>query len=289
VPKRIGQFHPEGIARLVARPMNLLSVLTRPFVKLLSLSTDGLLRLMRQKDLGGRALTEEDIHSILEEGSDSGVIELQEHDMVRNVFRLDERRVGSLMVPRADITYLDVEAPLEKNLEYISESQHSLFPLCRGGMHDVLGIVNARQLLLQRLKGAEFDLLGAMQPAVYVPETLNGMDLLRHFRASATPMVLVIDEYGEVQGLVTLQDLLEAVTGEFTPLDTDDAWAVQREDGSWLLDGLIPIPELKDRLEIESTPEEERGRYHTLSGLMMESIGRSDPRCRTDALRAPGR
>jgi len=269
VPKRIGQFRPETIGRLVARPMNLLSILTRPFVRLLSLSTDGLLRLMGQRERADRGLTEEEIHLMLEEGSDSGVIERQEHDMVRNVFRLDERQIGSLMIPRSDITYLDVEASAEENLALVAASEHSRFPVCRGGMHEVLGVVNAKQLLDQRLKGAPTDLFAGLQPAVFVPETLNGMDLLRHFRSSATHMVLVVDEYGEVQGLVTLQDVLEAVTGEFKPRSNEDSWAVQREDGTWLLDGLIPIPELKDKLQLEATPEEKRGHYHTLSGLMM--------------------
>jgi len=118
------------------------------------------------------------------------------------------------------------------------------------------------------------DLAAQTQPAVFVPETLTGMDLLAHFRASGTQMVLVVDEYGEVQGLVTLQDVLEAVTGEFQPRNQEDAWAVQRDDGSWLLDGLIPLPELKDRLELKTVPEEDKGRYHTLSGLMMWLLGR---------------
>ncbi len=274
VPKRIGQFNPEGIARLVARPMRFLALLTRPFVRLLSLSTDTILRLMGQSAHPGQSVTEEEIHAMIEEGSEAGVIEQQEREMVRNVFRLDDRQIGSLMIPRADIVYLDIERPLEENLEWVASTDHSRFPVCRGGLHDVLGIVNAKQLLNQKLKGGDTNLASQLQPAVFVPETLNGMDLLGHFRASGMQMVLVVDEYGEVQGLVTLQDLLEAVTGEFKPRNQEDAWAVQREDGSWLLDGLIPIPELKDRLELKEVPEEDKGRYHTLSGLMMYLLGR---------------
>jgi putative hemolysin len=274
VPKRIAQINPEGIARLVARPMRFLALFTRPFVRLLSFSTDTLLRLMGKRDLGGPSVTEEEIHAMLEEGSEAGVIEQQEHDMVRNVFRLDDRQIGSLMIPRADITYLDVDLPLEENLKTVTESEHSRFPVCRGGLHDILGIINAKQLLKRTLKGGVTNLTGQLQPAVFVPETLTGMDLLGHFRASGTQMVLVVDEYGEVQGLVTLQDVLEAVTGEFRPRNQEDAWAVQREDGSWLLDGLIPVPELKDKLELKAVPEEDKGRYHTLSGLMMWLLGR---------------
>ena len=269
VPKRIGQFNPEGIARLVARPMRLLALLTQPFVRLLSFSTNALLKLLGQRQQAGQSVTEEEIHAMLEEGSEAGVIEQQEHVMVRNVFRLDDRQITSLMIPRADIVYLDVEQPMDENMIAIAESDHSRFPVCRGGLHDILGIVNAKQLLHQQLKGDRTDLVSQLQPAVFVPETLNGMDLLSHFRASGSQMVLIVDEYGELLGMVTLQDVLEAVTGEFTPRNQEDAWAVQREDGSWLLDGLIPIPELKDRLEIREVPEEDKGRYQTLSGLMM--------------------
>jgi putative hemolysin len=274
VPKRIGQFNPEGIARLVARPMQFLALFTRPFVHLLTFSTDTILRILGQREQPGQSVTEEEIHAMIQEGSDAGVIEDQEHEMVRNVFRLDDRQIGSLMIPRADIVYLDVDLPVEENMQWIATSDHSRFPVCRGGLHDILGIVNAKQLLTQKIKGNEANLAAHLQPAVFVPETLNGMDLLGHFRASGTQMVLVVDEYGEVQGLVTLQDVLEAVTGEFKPRNQEDAWAVQREDGTWLLDGLIPIPELKDRLAWKSVPEEDKGRYHTLSGLVMWLLGR---------------
>jgi putative hemolysin len=274
VPKRIGQFNPEGIARMVARPMQFLSLLTRPFVKLLSFSTDALLKILGQRQQPGQSVTEEEIHAMIEEGSEAGVIEDREREMVRNVFRLDDRQITSLMIPRADIVYLDIDHPIEENMQWIADSDHSRFPVCRGGMHDVLGVVNAKQLLNQKLKGNHTDLAAQLQPAVFVPESLNGMDLLGHFRASGMQMVLVVDEYGEVQGLVTLQDVLEVLTGEFQPRNQEDAWAVQREDGSWLLDGLIPIPELKDRLNWKSVPEEDKGRYHTLSGLVMWLLGR---------------
>lgn len=274
VPKRIGQTHPEGIARLVARPLRALAVLTRPFVRLLSFSTDTILRLIGLRQQEAQGVTEEEIHAMLEEGSEAGVIEQQERDMVRNVFRLDDRQVGSLMIPRADIVYLDMDMPLEDNLRTVADSDHSRFPVCRGGLHEVLGTISAKQLFNQSLKVGKVDLQALLQPAVFVPETLTGMDLLDHFRASGTQMVVVVDEYGEVQGLVTLQDVLEAVTGEFKPRSQEDAWAVQRADGSWLLDGLIPIPELKDRLELKAVPEEDKGRYHTLSGLVMWLLGR---------------
>jgi putative hemolysin len=274
VPKRIGQFNPEGIARMVARPMNLLALLARPFERLLSLSTDAILRLLGKRQSSQEGVIEEEIHALLEEGSESGAIEQQEREMVRNVFRLDDRRINSLMIPRADIVYLDTTLPPEENLGRVAGSEHSRFPVCRGGLDDVLGILSAKQLLNQTLKGESADLSAQLLPAVFVPESLTGMDLLEHFRASDAQMVLIIDEYGEINGLVTLQDVLEAVTGEFKSRHQEDAWAVQREDGSWILDGLIPIPELKDRLGLKTVPEEDRGRYHTLSGLVMWLSGR---------------
>ncbi|WCM87380.1 hemolysin family protein [Acidovorax sp. NCPPB 3576] len=275
VPKRLGQSHPEAIARLVARPINWLAIATKPFVKLLSMSTRGLLRLLGVKENNASAVTEAEIHAVLAEGTSAGVIESHEHQMVRNVFRLDDRQIGSLMVPRADVAVLDVEDSFEENLKRIEESDHARFPVVRGGMENVLGVLNARQWLSRSLREQARDLATQpLQTALYVPETITGMELLDNFRQSDLHMAFVIDEYGEVQGIVTLQDLIEAITGEFHARDPETSWAVQREDGSWLLDGHIPVPELKDRLNLDAVPEEDRGRYHTLSGMVMLLTGK---------------
>lgn len=275
VPKRLGQTHPETLARLVARPINWLAIATKPFVKLLSLSTHALLRLLGVKDNGGNAVTEEEIHAMLVEGTTAGVIESHEHTMVRNVFRLDDRQIGSLMVPRSDMVVLDVDLDFDTNLARIETSDHARFPVVAGGLDNILGVINARQWLSHALRGDDRTLARQpLQQPLYVPETLTGMELLDNFRSSDVHMAFVIDEYGEVQGLVTLQDLVEAITGEFRPRDPQTSWAVQREDGSWLLDGHIPVPELKDRLELTAVPEEDRGRYQTLSGMMMLLTGR---------------
>ncbi|MFJ4293865.1 hemolysin family protein [Cupriavidus sp. NPDC089707] len=274
VPKRLGQMAPEAIARMVARPISWLAIASTPFVKLLSSSTRLVLRLLGTKTDSGPGVTEEEIHALLVEGSEAGVIEQHEHTMVRNVFRLDDRQLASLMVPRGDVVYLDVDAPLEENLRRIEESDHSRFPAVRGGMHDIVGVVSARQLLARRLRGEEADLMAVVQPAVFVPESVTGMELLENFRASGGQVAFVIDEYGEVLGLVTLQDLIEAITGEFKGEVAGEEWAVQRDDGSWLLDGLIPIPELKDRIGLRQVPEEEKERYHTLSGMLLLLLGR---------------
>lgn len=274
VPKRLGQITPESLACLVARPMMWLATLAKPFVFLLSASTHLLLRLIGIKDTGRQVLTAEDLHLMLEEGSVTGIIEQQEHQMVKNVFRLDDRQIASLMVPRSEIIYFDVEENLEENLKRFEMSPHSRFPVVRGNWSNILGIINARQMLVQTLRGEKPNLSEGLQPAVYVPESLTGMKLLEEFKNSRVQMTIVVDEYGEVQGIITLQDVMEAIAGEFKPHRIEESWALLRDDGSWLLDGLIPISELKDRLKINKVPEEERGRYHTLSGMLMLLLGK---------------
>jgi putative hemolysin len=274
VPKRLGQLRAESVARFVARPMLGLAAISKPFVRVLSASTDIVLKILGVHGKNAPTVTEEEIHAMLEEGSDSGVIEDEEHQMVRNVFRLDDRQIASLMVPRGEIVFLDLDRPLEENLKRIESSEHTRFPVCRGGMRDVVGVISAKQMLTQTLRGQPLDLASNLQSAVFVPESLTGMELLQNFRSTSAQLVMVIDEYGEVQGMVALRDVIEAITGEFRTQDVEDAWAVQREDGSWLIDGLIPVPELKDRLKLREVPEEERGRYNTLSGMVMLLLGR---------------
>jgi putative hemolysin len=202
------------------------------------------------------------------------VIEAQEHQMVRNVFRLDDRQVGSMMIPRAEIVWLDVAGTADDVLQVIGDEEHSRYPVCRGGVDEVVGIISAQTLLQQLMKGGPLSLSEGLQAPVFVPETLSGMELLEQFRASSAQLVFVVDEYGEVQGMITVIDVLEAITGEFTTPTADGSWAVQREDGSWLFDGLIPVPELKDRLVLKELPEEDRGRYNTLAGMIMLLLGR---------------
>jgi putative hemolysin len=194
--------------------------------------------------------------------------------MVRNVFRLDDRQVGSMMIPRVEIVWLDAQATPEEVLRVIEDEEHTRYPVCRGGLDDVLGVVSAQSLLQQLMQGRALSLTEKLEPPVFVPETLSGMELLDHFRASGAQLVFVVDEYGEVQGVITVRDVLEAITGEFATPASEDSWAVRREDGSWLFDGLIPVPELKDRLELKELPEEDRGRYNTLAGMIMLLLGR---------------
>jgi putative hemolysin len=273
VPKRIGQLYPESVSRWASRPMAWLAKAAGPFVKLLSASTQAVLKVLAIDTTTPRGMTEEEIAHSLEEGVDAGVIEQHEHQMVRNVFHLDDRPLTSMMVPRSEVQWIDVETPVHEALRRAGESDaHSWYPVCRGSLDEVLGVVSVSRLLAlgpQHEGSVESQLV----PPLFVPETLSGMELLEQFRLQAARLVFVVDEYGVVQGLITPHDLLEAITGELQPRGETEAWAVQREDGSWLLDGLMPVSELKARLDIRDLPEEDKGRYNTLAGLLMSLSG----------------
>ena len=277
VPKRIGQMYPEAVARLVSRPMTTLARLAGPFVRLLSVSTQGVLRLMRINNQRGQEVTEEEITASLAEGVTAGLIEEHEHQMVRNVFHLDDRPLTSMMTPRTDIVWLDASLTPAQALAQIHalppQDQHSWYPVCREGLAHVQGVMGLAQLLTLP-EHEERALEHFARPADFVPETQTGMELLERLRDQSSRMVFVVDEYGEVQGLVTPLDLLQAITGELKPETQTEAWATLREDGSWLLDGLMPVSELKARLELDELPAEDRGRYNTLAGLLMFVLGR---------------
>ncbi|HAJ13588.1 MAG: hemolysin family protein [Hydrogenophaga sp.] len=273
VPKRIGQLYPEAVSRWVSRPMAFLAKAAKPFVWLLSYTTQWVLRLLRIDVNAQQFVTEEEINASLEEGVDAGIIEEQEHRMVRNVFELDDRQLISIMVPRSDIEWLDADSSLEHALPKAWAGAHSWYPVCRGGLDHVIGIIHLPHLLALREQGVGGTIGEHVQPAVFVPETLTGMELLEQFRVQAIRMAFVVDEYGVVQGLLTPRDLLEAITGELSPERPVDAWALPRDDGSWQLDGAMPVAELKARLDIDELPDEDKGRYNTVGGLMQTVAG----------------
>jgi putative hemolysin len=276
VPKRIGQLHPETMACWVARPMLWLAQAAKPFVKLLSGTTAATLKLLRIDTNTARAVTEEEISASLEEGVDAGLIEEHEHQMVQNVFRLDERALTSLMTPRSDVQWLDASASVADCLRLAGrgagKGAHSWYPVCRASLDDVVGVISVAHLLDLGAHSQE-PIAAFAQSAVFVPETLSAMELLEQFRLKAARLLFVVDEYGVVQGLLTPRDLLEAITGELQYGAQTDAWATRREDGSWLLDGGIPVDEVKARLDLDELPDEDRGRYNTLAGLLMTLTG----------------
>jgi putative hemolysin len=271
VPKRLGQVSAEKIACIIAPPMMWLARIARPFVILLSGSTHWLMKLLRFKNVTDHSVTEEDIQAILLEGSTAGVIEHQEHRMVRNVLLLDDRKILSLMVPRSDIVYLDLTQSLEYNYQRVMQSPHSRFPICERQIDNIIGVVSAKELLAQAITGDLVDLASLAKPANFVPPSLSGMELLDFFRTSDVSQVFVVDEYGGVKGMVTLHDLLEALTGEFHSLDETESFVVTRDDGSLLLDGLFPSIELKELLGLRQLPDE--GNYQTLNGLILQVMG----------------
>jgi putative hemolysin len=274
VPKRLGQIKPEATARLVARPMQALAKATRPFVALLSMSTGALLRILRVKQDEQSTLTEEEIHAMLEEGSESGAIEEHEHEMVRNVFLLDDRKLGSLLVPRTDVVFVDITLSAEENLQRVLDSKYSRLPVCDDGLDKILGVIDAKQVLATLIRGETPNFNANLQQGLFVPETLTGFELLQQFQGKAAQMAFVIDEHGGVEGIVTLQDVLESVTGQYSSSTKGETAAVRRQDGSWLFDGAMSTAEVKEILGVKTLPQEDTTSYHTLSGMMLVLLGK---------------
>jgi putative hemolysin len=272
VPKRIGQLHPEAVARLMARPMQWVALIALPFVWLLTKTTAAVLAVLGVNTKNTRAVTSEEINANLNEGLDAGVIDEQEHSLVQNIFDLDGRPLASLMLPRSDVAWLSSDAPLQATLGKAAEAGHSWYPVCDGDWSRTLGIVSVSQLLLRQQAGGS-DWHDLIHTVSFVPETLNAMLLLNQFKKKTERMVLVVDEYGEVQGLITPQDLLQAITGELHTPSQGDASSSKQPDGSWLLDGQLSIQELKNKLDIEALPDEDEERYNTLGGLVMSELG----------------
>jgi putative hemolysin len=277
VPKRIGQMFPETVARWMAKPMTWLATIAKPFVALLSLCTQAVLKLLRIDESRGRAVTEEEISASLEEGVDAGLIEEHEHQMVRNVFHLDDRSLTSLMVPRGDIEWLQAGQSVTQALAFVASRgemhAHSWYPVCRENLDEVIGIISVARLL-QLQDQPEERLEAHVQPAAFVPETLSGLEMLEQLRDKSGRLMFIVDEYGVVQGLMTPRDLLEAITGELKPGAHIDAWATPAADGAWALEGLMPVSELKARLGIDQLPQENKGRYNTVAGLLLSESGR---------------
>lgn len=273
VPKRLGQIHAERVACLVARPMHLLSLISRPFVWLLSCSTRGLMRLFGLNPDERETVTMEEIQAVIDEGSQSGLLEDSQQTMLKNIFRLEDRPVSSIMQPRSELVYLDVQLTPQENLKRLRENEYAWLPVCNGGLENPLGAINVKTALFLFIEDGIARLNEFLEPAVFVPETLTSLELLVQFRSKGMQLAFIVDEYGEVEGVVTMHDLLKILTGQLSaPQETD--WAVRREDGSWLVDGSIPVPELKDQLGLREVPEEKKGHYSILSGMLMYLMGR---------------
>jgi putative hemolysin len=270
VPKRLGQTHAEKVARLVARPIRTLAMISKPFVWLLSVCARGILRLLFIDDSRRNGVTEEEIRAVLTEGSEAGVIEKDEHRMMRNVLRFDDLAIVSFMTPRADIVMLEESSTRVQQAVLLQGSPHSHYPVARDG--EIVGVVSAKDMLVSVLQGHTVDLASAARPAIFFPKSISGLELLEHFRKSGDHQAMVVDEYGTILGLITLHDLLEAITGAIRIGGPEEDRAVRREDGSWSFDGQISIHELYEHLGLSETVDP-RGEYQTLSGLIIDGLG----------------
>ncbi|HYX16622.1 MAG TPA: hemolysin family protein [Nostoc sp.] len=275
VPKRLALNNPERIASTVAIPMQALSAIASPMVYLLSASTDLILRLLGITASTEPQVTEEEIKILIEQGTEAGTFEEAEQDMVERVFRLGDRPVSYLMTPRPDIVWLDLDDSAEENRHKMVDSAYSRYPICQGGLDNVLGVIPVTDLLARSFRGEPLDLTMGLRQPIFVPESTRGLKVLELFKQTITHMALVVDEYGVIQGLVTLNDIMSEIVGDVPSTDgLDHPQAVQREDGSWLLDGMLPVEEFLELFGMEEWESEERGSYQTLGGFVITHLGR---------------
>jgi putative hemolysin len=275
VPKRLALRHPEGIATLVALPLKIFLKLSTPIVHLLNVSTDAVFRLFGKHQVKEPPVTEEEINILIQQGTDAGVFEESEQDMVEAVFTLGDRNARSLMTPRTQIVWIDLNDPPEEIRARIADSGHSRLPVARESLDQVIGVVQAKDLLAEVLKDRPLNLEAVLQQPVFVPRSVSALKVLESFKESGKHIALVVDEYGGIEGLLTHHDILEAIAGEIPFSETEsEPRAVQREDGSWLLDGMLPIEEFKNIFNLESLPEENTDDYQTLGGFVFAQLGR---------------
>jgi putative hemolysin len=273
VPKRLALQHPEGIATAVARPMRTLSRIAAPAVTLLSVSTDLVLRLLHVRTPVEAPVSEEEIRLLIQQSTAAGVFEPAEQAMVSSIFRLGDRHVADLMVPRHAVVWLDIDDLPTAVWQEMTASPHTRFPVCRGELDQVLGVVSVKDLGAQLAQGQPADLRAVLRPALVVPETLVVLAVLERFREAGTALAVVVDEHGGVSGILTLTDVLEAIVGALpTPAERADPRVVQRPDGSWLLDGDLPVDEVKAVLGLGELPDEDD--YQTLAGFLLHQLGR---------------
>ena len=274
IPKRIAVSKPEDVVCQLSPAIRKLTRLMRPLTRLLSTSTSLGIKLLRIDTQAEPSITEDEIKVFIEQGRDIGLIEQTESDMFSGIFRLGDRRVDVLMTPRTDLEWIDIEDDQHTIISELMHSEYSRIPVGRGSLDDVLGMVNVKELIGIDLHSPNFHLTDYIREPMFVPENMQALKVFEQFRATGTHQALVIDEYGGVQGMVTLYDVLEAIVGEI-PLDAEDQEqeVVQRADGSYLLDGMLPIDEIKELLDFDELPDEGRAGYQTLSGFVMNQLG----------------
>ena len=279
VPKRLALLAPEGIASLMARPMMILARVTHPLVVVLSGSCSMILRVLGARRKDEPPVTDDEIKVLMEQGAEAGVFHESEQEIVSNVLRLDEQRISAIMTPRRDMFVIDLDEDEAGVWQRIIETSFSRLVVCRGGLEQVLGVLQTGDLLKKALPGGHVtlaDIEALLRPPLYVPESVTTQQLLESFRRARLQFALIIDEYGDVQGLVTLTDVLAAIVGELSvPEAPEDRDMLQREDGSWLVDGDVGIERLKSVLDIgDDLPGEDEHSFNTLGGFIMHVLGR---------------
>lgn len=272
VPKRIALNNPERLAASIAGPMQVLSRITSPVVWLLSASTNGLLWLCRFRSVAEAPVTEEEIRILIRQGTDAGIIQRDERDIIDRVFRLGGRRISTLMTPRKDLVVLYTSDSPQQLRQKIAGSGHALFPLCEDTLDNVLGVVRAQDILIQHLAGEAFNLKAVVRQPFFVPESVQSFKLLEAFRKTGKDTALLLDEFGGLQGLITSTDILKALVGEVSFLAIPKA--SPRPDGSWLVDGMLPIDEFKETFKLSGVPEGEAHSFETAGGFLMGLLGR---------------
>ncbi len=274
VPKRIALANPEKVAAFCAPSMSIFIRVLSPAIRFLSFVSDRILALLPIR--AAPAVTSmEEILAYVDEGQRAGSIAPEESELFGNVMRLEDWRLATIMTPASDVAWLDLLSPREHNLRVLQEAPHSQLPICKGDLQQVIGIAESHDILKAAMEGEiDFAEIPLAQP-LFVPSSLNLIDLLRTFRQQRANFALVVSEFGSTEGIVTLDDLMYSLVGEMAPGidDSEDSLAVRRPDGSWLLDGLLPIDEMKDRLDIRRVPQESLGNYHTVGGFVLASLG----------------
>jgi len=268
VPKRIGLTMPESIARVVALPMYWISLIAAPFVWLLTFTTDTIMRVFNIRNRDGHRVTEDDIRAMIQEGTESGVVQEIEQDIVENVFHLGDRKIKTLMTQRSDIEWIDVNEPTDAISKQISESAHHSLPVCNIDLDHVVGILNAKDVLDRMLKGSGFELEKCLKPAIYLSETSSAFKALETFRETKQRIAIVVDEFGSIQGLLTMGDLVDALIGDFAKELHEQKEIIPREDGTYLVDAALPFPEFMRYFEIETDDDPELSKINTLGGLI---------------------
>lgn len=274
IPKRLALNAPERIALRVSGIMKAIETIARPVVYLLGKSTELGLRILRIKPSNEPAVTEDEIMSLIDQGIEEGIVEESEQDMVESIFRFGDRTADGIMTPRTEVEWIDLEDPVDNIIHLVANGRYARYPVSCGDLDHIQGILNAKELLARCVRDEPIDFATLLKPALFIPESMSALTMLEQFKQKAADFAVVIDEYGGVLGVVTMHDVLTDIIGEISdqggPAEPE---VLEREDGSWLLDGMLPVEELKELIAIKELPDEDRAGYQTAGGFVMSTLG----------------